>query len=115
VGHGVRASPAAGQSPHSHVWDRKQGEIWMFKRMMTVMAAAVTLTTLTVLPTFAQDKMSGDKMGGNRMQCCKMAGDKMHCCKVSQDKMKGKKTGKTRPDKAGGQKMSGSKMHGDKM
>ncbi len=48
------------------------------KRMLSLGAALLTLAGLSVLPTFAQDKMGGDKMDkGGKMSGGKMSGDKM--------------------------------------
>ncbi len=63
------------------------------KRMLSLSAALLTLAGLSVLPTFAQDKMGGDKMGG------KMAGDKMGG-KMGGDKMGGKMGGDMMMSKA---------------
>jgi pentapeptide MXKDX repeat protein len=104
----------------------------MLKRINALFIAATLLACPAVLPTFAQDKMKGDKMEGqdkmkdDKMKNDKMEGqDKMKDDKVKDDKMegdkmteKGKKNKKNKKgDKMEGNKdkMEGDKMEGDKM
>lgn len=56
------------------------------KRMLSLGAALLTLAGLSILPTFAQDKMGGGKMSGDKM------GGKMSGGKMGDDMMMSKAT-----------------------